>query len=136
MARLDSVRRINYQDYPEEDQETVEKLSVILNFFMEDVVNAINGNLDFENMNRELITLTVTVGTNGVPIAETRFASSLDIAGLKVIRADNLSNTTGFVSNAPFITYRNSGTGIYTVTNITGLTAGQSFRLVIEAIGN
>lgn len=136
MPRIDSVKRINYQDFREEDRETVQKLSEILNFFMEDVVNAMNGNLDFDNLNRELITFEVTVDSNGVPITNNRFSSELNIIGTKVIRADNLVNSAQSVESTPFLTYRNSGTGIYTITNITGLQANTKYRLVIELIAN
>lgn len=135
MALIDNVRRINAQEFPEDDQQTVEQLSVILNFFMEDVVNTINGNIDFANQNRELVTITLTIDANGNPIGDSRFSSNLNIIGTKVIRAFNLVNAAVFPNSAPFITYTNSGTGIYTIQNVTGLQANTNYRLLIEAIG-
>jgi hypothetical protein len=136
MAILDSIKRINYQDFKEEDRETIHKLAETLNFFMEDVVNNMNGGIDFDNLNRELLTFEITVDENGIPITNNRFSSALSIVGTKVIRADNLVNSAQSVTTSPFITYRNSGTGIYTITNVTGLQVNTKYRLIIELIAN
>jgi len=136
MAIIDRAKRINYQDYKEEERDMIRKLSEVLNFFMEDVVNNMNGNIDFANLNRELITFEVTVDSTGKPITNNRFTSALSIVGTKVIRADNLVNSAQSVTDAPFLTYRNSGTGTYTITNITGLQVNTKYRLLIELIAN
>ena len=136
MARIDSVRRINATEFPKEDQETVERLSVIMNFFMEDVVNALNGNIDFENLDRELREIDIIVDANGTPIRNQQFTTNLDLAGTKVIRADNLTNAAVFPTESPFITYTTNGTGTFTIQNIRGLPANNRFRLIVELIGN
>lgn len=136
MPLLDNVRRINSDEYPEETRNTVDQLANTLNFFMEDVVNILNGRVDFANLNRELLTLTITVNNQGVPITESKFSSQLNVAGTKIIRAENLDNNAVFPTTAPFISYRNTGTGIYVINNISGLQPGNKYRLVIEIIEN
>lgn len=136
MARVDNVKRINALEFPAEDRETIERLSTILNFFMEDVVNTINGNIDFDNLKRELKTLDITVDSNGFPIRNPQFSSKLDIAGTKIIRADNLTNSAVRPTSAPFITYTTNGTGTFTIQHISGLPANNRFRLIVELIGN
>lgn len=135
MARLDNVRRINAAEFPKDDRETVERLSVILNFFMEDVVNALNGNIDFENLNREIKELDITVDANGTPIRNQQFTSTVDLAGTKIIRVDNLTNAAVFPTDTPFLTYTTNGTGTFTIQNITGLPANNRFRLIVELVG-
>lgn len=136
MARLDNVRRINVDEFPKEDRETIDRLSIILNFFMEDVVNTLNGNVDFENLNREIKTLDITVDANGTPIRNQQFTSTLNLAGTKVIRADNLTNAAVRPTSCPFLTYTTNGAGTFTIQNITGLQSNNRYRLIVELIGN
>ena len=63
---MDSVRRIRVEDYPEESRATISALAPILNSFMEQVVNIMDGNIDYENLRRDLVTVDVTT-VNGVP---------------------------------------------------------------------
>lgn len=134
MARLDNVKRIIVEDFPEEDQETIERLAQTLNFFMEQVVNTVNGNLDFENLNRELKTLEVTVDANGVPIQTTKFSTESTIQGLMVVSATNFTNTAVVPTSQPFVSFVTNSNSLATITRVFGLQANNKYRLTLELI--
>lgn len=132
MARIDNVKRIKSEDFPPKDQETISRLAEVYNFFAEQVTNAINGNLDFENLTEDVFTFEVTVDSNGSPIDNSRFASSIGLQGTTVINAANLTNPAVYATQTPFISWSSNGAGIYTINNISGLPANNKFRLTIR----
>jgi len=134
MPQIDNVKRINVEDFPSKDRETVERIANNYNFFAEQVTNVLNGQVDFDNLNRSLVELDVTTNTNGVPINTTKFSAEVGLIGTKVIRADNLTNKINFVTGAPFIVFSASGSGTYTIEKITGLIANNKYRIAIELI--
>lgn len=134
MPFIDSVKRIKVEDFPQDQQETAAKIGEVYNFFAEQVTNVLNGNVDFDNLNRKKIELTVTTDSSGKPTTETRFSTDLGLVGTKVLRADNLTNSVSYPTGSPFISYTSSGGGIYTIRNITNLPANNKFRLVIELV--
>ena len=134
MASIDTVKRINVDEFKDDDKEIAERIGNVYNYFAEQVTNAINGNLDYENLNRALITLTVIVDVNGTPSQTTRFAAKVGVKGTHVIRAVNTTNRVNFVEGQPFISYLASGDGFYTIENIKGLNTGDQYTLYVELI--
>jgi hypothetical protein len=92
--KLNNFKRLIVEEFPQETQPTVEKLSFALNPFLEQVVNAFNKNIDFDNLNQEVIEFTVTVDANGRPTTQTELRSSLrtKVRGYIVIRAKILTD--------------------------------------------
>lgn len=134
MPRIDNVKRILVDQYPKEDRQTVSQLAETINYFMEQVTNTLNGNVDFDNLKTKIVQLELTVDSNGIPLSNGKFSASTGIIGTKVIRVDNLTNTGVYPTTAPFINYTASGSGIYTITNITGLLPGYKWRLIFEVV--
>ena len=134
MPFIDSVKRINVEEFKDEDKEVAERIGNVYNYFAEQVTNTINGRLDFENLDRNLVQLNVIVDANGLPVTQTRFSSNIGVTGTNIVRADNLTNSTSYPSSAPFITYTASGDGFYTVNHITGLVPNNRYRLVVELL--
>jgi len=130
MARLSNVRRIIAEDFPEESRETISRLGGILNYFMEEVVELSNGNVDFENLNQEIRTIEVEVDGDGVPKLNNKvLVNKTNPQGLQVIRAINLTNNAIFATAQPFINFTPQGNGVLTINNITGLPADNKFFL-------
>tara|TARA_R100001086_G_scaffold242973_1_gene171264 strand:- start:181 stop:588 length:408 start_codon:yes stop_codon:yes gene_type:complete len=133
MSRLNNVRRINTQDFKQEDQETVSKLAEILNFFMDDVVNNVNGNLDYDNLSKNLISINITVDANGTPLNTTSVETGItNPSYLEVKRARNLTNSVIYPTGTPLISYTETGTTVVTLNNITNLQPNNIYNLVIE----
>lgn len=132
MARLNNVQRIIIEDFQDEDRETVSKLANILNYFMTQTTDIINGRLDYENINKQLITIEVTVNENGTPIQAVNFAAEAGLKGGQVIRAENLTNRAVFPLSQPFVSFTPVQSKLYKVSNITGLQPNNKYRLFYE----
>lgn len=134
MPRIDNVKRLNADDFPVDSQETVARIAEIYNFFAEQVTNTLNGEIDFDNLNRAFLQLDVNVDSNGNPVNATRFSNNVGLLGIKVINAVNLTNRVIYPTGTPFISFTASGTGVYTINNITNLKANNNYRLSLELI--
>jgi hypothetical protein len=132
MSRIDEPRRLNIDEFPKETRETMERLSEYYNYFVEQVTNNINGNIDYDNLKHKLIELTFSTDTSGQPTPILKFSQDVGLVGTSVVRVDNLTNSTIPPESHPFISYSTAGNGVYTVTNITGLRASTKYRIVIE----
>jgi hypothetical protein len=134
--KLNDLKRIKTEDFATDDRELVSKLAYLLNPFLEQINTLLNHNVDFDNLNQEVITLTVELKTGGVPKVLTEFKSSLKtrIKGLICISAANLENDGTFPTTAPFISYSIVG-DLIRIQNITGLPVGKRYTLTIISIG-
>lgn len=134
MPLLDTVKRITTEEFKPEDREIAERIGNIYNYFAEQVTNIINGNIDFDNLQRDLITIEITVDSNGSPTQKTQFSNSVGLQGTKVIKATNLTNSVNYLQSSPFITFSALGTGLYTIDNIKGLNPNEKYSLTIELV--
>ena len=134
MSFMDSPKRIIADDYQEEDRELIDRLGQTLNFFMEQTTNTINGRLDFDNLNRQLIQISVIIDSNGSPITGGQFSTTQGIIGINTIRAVNTANSSIFPTTTPFVNFTSNGRTTYTIQNISGLQAGQPYTLTLELI--
>lgn len=134
MAFIDTPKRIVADEFEEQERNLVQKLAPPLNFFMEQVTNTINGRLDFDNINRQPIVITVNVGADGRPIRQTQFSAAQGLRGVSVLRAVNTTNSVNFPTGAPFVSFSSNGQGIYTIQHVTGLRPGQNYNLTLELI--
>lgn len=57
--------RIRVEDYAQDEQELVGKLSGNISNFMDEVYRAINGGIDFENLVRKTVDVDITISTAG-----------------------------------------------------------------------
>lgn len=137
MASLDNIRRLIVEDFPQEDRQTVEKIAVVLNHFMENVYNVVNGNIEFDNLNQEVIDVKVTVDASGVPTQTTKISTEniRNPQGMLVIRAINSTNRTNYPTSAPFVSYTPIGGNLQRINNISGLQANEEYQLRLLVIG-
>lgn len=136
MARLDNVKRITLEKVPADQKQLAGLLANILNYFMEQVVNEMNGRIDYDNLEKELKEIEITVDANGSPIGNTKFSAADGMKGCQVLRADNLTNTSVYATAQPFVNFNPEGGGLYVIRKITGLPANQKFRLLVELTPN
>lgn len=134
MAKLSNVNRIIVEDYPNEDRATVTKLATTLNLFMEETVNAINGNIDYDNLRRQLVTFEVILDSTGKPIVTTRFSTNGQVKGKNVVDVVNVTNSAVYPTQQPWVTTSALSTSIYEVKHISGLQANQKYRITLEII--
>lgn len=135
MAKVNNLKRINTSDFPDKYQDLIGSLSFSLNPLLEQVTNAFNKGIDYDNLNRELITVDVTVNGSGVPTTSLEIRTSLKtrLKGSVIISAINLTDST-LLTGAPFLNYDLTTNGVV-VKQITGLAANKKYSLNIEFIG-
>lgn len=133
MARISNFRRISTEDYQGEYQQLIEKIALNLNPFMQEVVDVVNGRLDFDNLQQNIITANFQVNSNGVPIGTNQLNTQgiNQPRGFQVISARNTQNSTDFPSGQPFISFTPQGNSIVQINNISNLTANQTYQLTI-----
>lgn len=136
MGRAPDFKRIAKEDFPKDDQRLVEKLAYPINSFIEQTRNLFTKNIDFENLNQEVIEITLTVNAAGAPLVPAQYKSNLRtrVQGMICISADNLTTPGTPPLNTPFATFIQSTT-IVTISNIKGLDANQLYRLRFLTIG-
>ena len=134
MTLLTNVQRIIIEDFQEEDRDTVAKLANILNYYMTQNTDILNGRLGHENMNRRLVKIEVTVDGNGVPTQSTTFSTESGVLGGVVLSARNLTNSVVPANFTPFITFTPIQAGLYKISNIKGLVANNKYQLVYEVV--
>ena len=135
MSKIPDLKRISKEDFPSEYQDLIEKLAFPLNSHMEQVRNLFNKGIDYDNLARELITLTVQTDVNGSLIAKLTFKSNLRnrVRGIVVLSANITSSNTQVVQNYPFITF-SQNLNIVTINNISNLNPETTYDLLLETI--
>lgn len=113
----------------------IDKLAFVINTFNEQVVDALNKNIDYDNLNRDIKTIDLMVDSDGIPTTQIQFQNALKtrIRGIEVMRAENLTSPGTYVTTAPFISFTEN-TKIITVQHVTGLQADNKYRLTVETI--
>ncbi len=136
MSRITTPSIIRGEDFPEETRETVDKLASIINPFMDETYRQMNGNINFENLNRQLVTVDVKINSSGTVVNSPQIRMSIRsrLGGTNVISAENLVNSNTYPTSHPFLSWTVNG-NILTITNITGLQANSTYRLTVELIG-
>lgn len=135
MAKFGFLKRLVKEDFKKEDQAIIDKIAFILNPALESLTQALSNNLTFEeNLNAQVKELELIVGSNGIPTSSVSFSSTLKgtCKGLMVVRVENLTNSVAYPSGAPFISFSDNA-GQITINHITGLTAGNKYRLRVIA---
>lgn len=135
MAKVNNIKRIIAEDFPQENQELVKQLSTSLNPLLEQITSAFNKNIDFDNLNQEVTTFEVMVDAFGVPISELQIKVTLRtrFKGSSIISAQNLTDGV-LLTGAPFINYELITSG-FKVNQITGLVANKKYRISAILIG-
>lgn len=133
MAKIPSYRRIVADDYAPEYQELVSNLGYIINDFMQNSTDAINGNIDFENLSQTKITLTgIQTDSAGKPLSNSQVnVKKNTIDGMSVIKVINTSNTTSSPDFMPNIKYTELGNNLIRIDKIPGLVAGNKYNITI-----
>ena len=137
MAQLDNITKIIAEEFKKDDRETVQKLAETLNPFMEQVYQSYQKNINFSNLNMDLVRVVVKVNSSGVPLSVTKFSSNLRrIEGNIVINALNKSFSGVYPSGGMFVTCEQNANGLYTVKSVTGIQANNEYQLTLMLIGS
>lgn len=137
--KLTNVKRINTEDFEEDDRDLVGKMGYLINNVFEQLVQGLNKNLTVkENMNEDIFNVDVYVDASGTPIIPALFKYILkgNCLGVSVINAVNLDNPAEYPTSAPFISFNQTSGTLVTITNIKGLQAATRYRLTLRVTGS
>lgn len=142
--KLPSFKRIYDNDFKQEDRDLVRKLANSLNIALENVYLALGNRLTIaDNFQSTVKDIDVTVNSLGIPqdissfqldkFGSTQTGTDTKILGVLVIRAVNLTNSTSYVTSAPFLSWAQTQTGIQ-IQHVSGLIPGNTYRLTIVTL--
>lgn len=138
MAKIQAPKRIRAEDFASDERSLIGKLGFIVNSFMDDVYNALNNNLDFNNLNRQIVTIGVRMGAGSpVPLLNSpqiKHTLRGKPVGINCIKAQNINSPSTYPENAPYISFT-FNENIITVLNVSGLQANSEYSLTLEIIG-
>ncbi len=134
MASVKNLKRIIKEDFPEEYQELIDKLAFAINPFLEQVSDAFNKKINNDNLTREVVSITVE-NVSGNLRTPVQFKTTLKdkLLGFNIIRAENLTNSSIYPTNAPFISWT-INENIISVKKVTGIQDNNKYRLTLEVI--
>lgn len=133
---ISNFKRIVIEDFSASDQALVNKLAFIINPMIDQLQTVFHNNVDFDNLNQQLLNFDVTVDSSGKPTTSLQLSFDLNTRpkGLVVIQAVAYTNNI-FATGCPFISYTANANGNINVQNIAGLPANQKFNLQVIIIG-
>lgn len=134
--QLSNVKRIIVEDFDKEDRETVSKLATILNQHMDEVVELSRKNIGFDNLNQNVVTIDITVDSNGVPQGVSKINTNLRTYGGKsILDIQSLKAGTPNVISAPYLDCTPEGGGIVRINRFFGIPANTKVRVKIQFFG-
>ena len=142
MARIPDLRTIKTEDFDKKDQGMVDKIAFPFNNFMQQVIGVFKNGIDYNNLNRQVVTVTVSVDSTGTPIGTIQFRNNLatKIQGIICMRALNQSPNIRYPASQPFISWSENNS-VITIVNISGIgipegqTNSDIYQLTLELIG-
>lgn len=137
MSRLPDIKRIRIEDFAEEEQEMVGKLAYSMNTFMDQVINVLTKNVDFTNLNQQIVNYTVVTDSSGDIVNPSDIRNNLNskIQGIICIKAVNTKNSTVYPTGMPWVSWDFEDESIIQVTDITNLTANTEYALTLLLFG-
>lgn len=137
MSRPPGMQRINKEDYPEDIRPSMERLAGSLNQFMEETIELFTKNIDFVNLNRQLVSIDLQIDSTGLLVNPPSIKIGVKgrVEGINCIKADNLLNPTIYPTSCPFVNYTITN-GFIKIVSVTGLQNDSQYRLKLELIGS
>lgn len=136
MAKIQAPKTLRFEDFKPEEKQLIDKLGEVINSFQDDVYRQFNGNIDIENLNRQIVKgLIVRTNASGELIGtpQIKLTTKSIPSGVTVIYAQNTKNPKIYPTSQPHPSFL-IGNGLITITNITGLPPSSEYRLNLEII--
>lgn len=135
MPKISETRRIVPEDFDPDFQDTVGKIAGSYNEFSDEIIAAVNGQLDFDNLARRKVQLDIVVDANGKPTLSSRISTGLGFVSMVHIgKVTNNTNASARLTQLPYIDWVYEGGGFVRVNFVHGLIAGNKYSLTLEII--
>lgn len=127
--------KLRVEDFPSDIQDSIGKIGKIYNQFTDSVFRTLNGNIDFDNLTRQLVTVDITVNSQGklVNPPQIKITNLNKINGLNCINAINLINPSIYPTTSPFVSFSVNGQ-ILNILNVSGIQVNSQYRLTLEVL--
>lgn len=136
MSKIEIPSKIRAENFGKDDVEVASKIGAIYNQFVDQIYFLLQKNIDFENLNRQIVTVTVTLNSLGKIVNPPTIKYSLNtkVQAVYCGNAVCLTNNLLFPTSAPFVSWQlNNNTLI--ITNVSGLQANSQYSLTLELVG-
>lgn len=135
--KLPNFKRIIKSDYPKDYQDLVDRLAGSINIGFESLYDLANGKIGPDNLAVVTRDVVLSVDASGVPINPTSVALNSTVrtvTGIRVILAQNQTNSNLYPISAPFISFFQNGTNVE-IQHVSGLQPNNQYLLRIELQG-
>ncbi len=135
MGKIQIPKDIRSEDFKEEERALVDKIAGSYNEFSRDVYRVLTNGLDYDNLNRQVATVIVTMSATGTVTQEPKIklTTAGRIRGVQVLNAVNVNNINVYPTGAPFVSW-SVNSNLLTILNITGLQPNSQYQLTLEFI--
>lgn len=126
-------KRIRTEDYESDERAMVGKLSESLTPFMDSVYRVLDGGIDYDNLNQQLVDIVVLIDSTGKVINPPKVKVTLRgrVRSGIVVNSYNMKNPNVYPVSAPFINFVHSD-DIVSILNVGGLQPNSQYRLTIQ----
>lgn len=133
--KIQTPKKIRTEDFESEYTELINKVGDAYNSFVDEVYQVLNGRVDFDNLSRQLVDVTIVIDSAGKMVSTPQIKLNLAVRlrGINVVRAVNLINPNTYPTNSPFVSFVATNT-VLTIVNVTGLQNGSQYQLTLELL--
>ncbi|PCI45890.1 MAG: hypothetical protein COB41_00435 [Proteobacteria bacterium] len=138
MGRVPDIKRLRKEDFDSEYQPMMERVAYSVNTFMEQVISVLNKNVDFNNLNQQVVSYNISLDSSGTVINAPNIKTNLKSkpAGVLCISASNVNDPNIFPISQPFVNIGIINSTTVSVQNISGLQADSTYQLTLLIIGS
>lgn len=137
MPKISNIRRIIPEDVDKDATpvEIVETIAGSYNDFADELLEVINGGLDFENLSRRKITLDISFNSSGIPLGNAVVNTGLPFVSILYIgKIQNVTNPASRITQVPYLDWTYQGGGFLKINYGVGFTAGVKYKLTLELV--
>jgi len=138
MSRRPDIKRIRKEDFDPEYHGLIDKLSYSFNTFMDQVIFLFDNNIDFLNLNQQIVDYTISTDSTGELINPPNIRSTLNrkIQGITCIKATNILDPNVYPISPPWVSFDFVNNTTINVLNISGLQADSEYSLKLLLYGS
>lgn len=137
MPKISNIRRIIPEDVDKDATpvEIVETIAGSYNDFADELLEVINGGLDFENLSRRKITLDISFNSSGIPLGNAVVNTGLSFVSILYIgKIQNVTSPASRITQVPYLDWTYQGGGFLKINYGVGFTAGAKYKLTLELV--
>jgi hypothetical protein len=138
MGKIQVPKKLRGEDFKTEWQELINKIGFVFNDFADGVYQTLSKGVDFENLNRQVVVITVNMDKTGKVSQSPTIKTTVNgrIRGVTVLNVVNINDINKFPTGGVTISWSTKD-NLLTILNITGLSTSpetSQWQLTLELI--